>query len=293
MPIAPYQQQHHTTENYGTDADVDDTIDLPGAWPISKIVVRHAAVDSTDNAGLDVDKIDVDIAGQSLLGGLSGAQLRALTKYYTGYATSGPGAATTEVQELTIPFGRFAGDARFMLPADEFNARLIYQATVGNADTTNQVQVHVEQIMGQSPDGLITRKVSIPDTVTPTASNAWKLDANTGRNLAALYLDYNDVDNIDGSRLEVAFNNRQEVPYEIRRQELEEFLLTTYNIRDDTLPSQVLAFPFDRQGAPGNAIPTGKNAPVRDVTVEGTAAGSGLSGDINLIQEDYVQLGQA
>lgn len=292
MPLAPFQQDHHTTETYGTDADVDDTIDLPGAHPISKIIIRHTATDSTANAGTTVDNVDIDIAGQSLLGGLDGAQLRALTKFYVGYTPSAPSAGTTEVQELIIPFGRFPGDTQFMLPADLFNARLIYEASVTAADNTNEVQVHVEQILGRSPEGLVTRKVSVPDLVSSvSADQDWQLEANTGRRLSGFYLDYNDVDNVDGSRLEVSFNNGQETPFEARREELEEFALSTYNLRDDSLPSQVLPLPFDRQGNPANAVPTGKNAEVRDVRVEGTAAGSGTSGDINLLQEDYVQLG--
>jgi len=292
MPLAPFQQQHATTKSYATGADVDDTIGLPGAHPISKIIIRHELEDSTGNVGSSIDKVDIDIGGNSLLGGLTGAQMRALTKFYTGYTPSAPAAGTTEVQELVIPFGRAPGDTKFMLPADLFNARLVYEASQTNSDTKNELQVHVEQILGRSPEGLITRRISVPDRVNAvSADQDWQLNANVGRRMAGIYLDYNDVDNIDGSRLEVTLNNNQESPYEVRREELEEFALSTYNLRDDTLPSQVLPMPFGRRGKLANAVPTGQDADVRDVRIEGKAAGSGTSGDIQLLQEDYVQLG--
>lgn len=292
MAIAPFQQQFDQVESYGVDVDVDDSYKLPGSRPISKIIIRHTLEDSASNVASSIDLIDVEIAGISLFGRLTGAQLRKLTKLWMGYTPAAPSAALTEVQELVIPFGRFPGDPQWALPADRFNARLIYQASNTNADTQNDVEIFVEQLPIRSGDQpMVTRKVSQPDDVTPSAGTDWKLEGNAGERLAALYLDYNDVDNVDGARLQLGFNNRQETPYDLSREALEEFMLTTYNLRDDTLPTTFLAFPLDRAGSFEAAIPTGKQSNQRDFAIEGTAASSGVSGDIELLQEAYARLG--
>lgn len=292
MTLDRHQLDFHTVETFG-DADVDHTFALPGAHPIAAIMLEWNLEDSAANVESAIDAIDVEIAGNSLLGRISGEQLRSLVEWHRGRASAAPAAGLTETQRLYIPFARFGGDGQFGLPADRFNARLIFQGSRTTSDTQNEVRVFVEQMVGMGGRGMVVPKVSQPDSEEVDGGEDWQLEGNPGRRLSALYVDADNEDLLAGSRVEVHNNNRQETVYEVDHEVHDEWMLQERQIIDDTIPAGFLAFPYDRQRALEAAVPTGRDSPLRDFTVEGTADGAAATGDVNLLQEDYVVLAPA
>jgi hypothetical protein len=289
MVLDRFQLDHHTVENYG-DNDADDEIDLPGAHPISALLLEWDLEDGSSNVESAIDKLDVTIGGESLFSGISGATMRNLIEWWRGRVESAPSDGLTETHRLYIPFSRFPMDGSFMLPAHEFNASLTFQGSRTTSDTKNDLRVYVEQVM-QVPEQMVTPKVSNPDTASSVAGGSdWKVEGKAGRRLASLYLEADNTDLLDGSRLQVHNNNRQETPYEIDRQIAQVWALQERNHLDDAITSTFVPFPYDRERVLKAAIPTGRKQALRDFNIEGTAASGATSGDIDLLQEDYVVL---
>jgi len=288
MVLDTFQLDHHAVEHYG-DNNIDDTFRLPGAHPLSALMLEWDLEDSAANVASVIDSIDVEIAGESLFSGLDGSTMRNLIEWWRGRAEAAPADGLTETHRLYIPFGRFPQDPNFMLPAHEFNARLKFQGSHGGADTLNALRVYVEQAF-QVPDQIVTPKVSRPDDVTVGGGEDWQVQGNPGRSLASLFLQAGNTDIVDGGRMQVHNNNRQETVYEIERDVHQVWMLQERQIRDDVVDDTFLAFPYDRQRTLKTAVPTGRNKVLRDFRVEGSAASGAAQADVELLQEDYVVL---
>lgn len=288
MVLDTHQVDHHAVENFG-DNDVDHTFRLPGAHPISALLIEWELEDSAANVESTIDAVDVEIAGESLLSGLSGSTLRNLVEWWRGRSEAAPAAGLTETHRLYLPFGRFPADPRWLLPAHEFNARLSFQGNRTTSDTQNTVRVFVEQVL-DLPEEIVTPKVSEPDDATVDDGDDWRLEGNPGRRLASLYLEADATALLDGGRIQVHNNNRQETVYEVDRDVHQVWMLQERDIRDDALDATFLAFPYDRQRALAQAVATGRNRALRDFAIEGTVEAGAAQGDVNLLQEDYVSL---
>lgn len=294
MVLDRHQVDFVEVQNFGDVTTIDETFNLPGAHPISAIIVEWETEDAAANVNTSFDNVDVEIAGNSLLSRITGEQVRHLTEWHRRRTPDAPAAALTETNRLYIPMSRFAGDRQFGLPADRFNARLSIQASLDGADTTNAMRVFVEQMLDMGGQGMAVPKISAPDVVNVDGGEDWQVEGNAGRRLAALYIDADNDDLLNGERVRVGLNNRQETLFNVEHDlHSDVWMLQERDVVDDAIPAGFLAFPLDRSRRVAEAVPTGRGEAIRDFRVEGSAAAGAATGDVELLQEDYVVLAPA
>lgn len=287
-PLSNFQQT--TVEDaydVGTATTTRKLFDLPNAHPISRIYIRERATHAT-SVDITQDLIEVLVDGSPIMAGLSGADVSKITKFDSGHQfTLNPSAGTDVEIEQMLHFGRFPRDESFFLPAPLFqNVQLRVNSTLTATPTAHTFDIAVEEILGVDPKKGIIRKRSLVSTYTPVASTQYDTKLPLGNNLSAVYVDYNDVDNVDGGPIQLGVNNFTRRVFDQKRKAIEAFNLQAYGFDDNAIPSTMFCLDFDQLGSTLKALPAGQG--VSDIKLRTKASSSGVSGDVRVIAEEYI-----
>lgn len=286
---------HHATVedalDLGTGTTSRNTLKLPTAHPISRIFIRERA---THGAAITItqDLIEVLVDGSPVLSGLSGADLSKITKFDTGRQPDNSGAGTTEhIIEQVISFGRFPKDPEMYLPAPAFsNVQLRVNSTLDDTPVLHELDVVVEEIISGASGKPVMRKRSLVDATAAVDDAQRDIDLPDGTALAAVYIDYADVDNVDGALIQLGVNNFAERIYNAKRTAIEAMNRQEFAFDDDAIPATMVCLDLDHDGSITGALDTRRQAGVSDVQLRYKAASSGSSGDVRVIAEEYLPL---
>lgn len=271
-------------EDLGAGTTVQKLVTLPNGAAISRIHYRQVATHATAIA-ITLDLVEVTVNGSVVLS-MSGEDARKLAKFDTGHAFAAPTSAATSTAENVLTFGRFPRDPRFCLPAGLFqNVQLRLNSTLSATPVTHTLDVEVEEVLGVDLSKTVMRKRTLVDVYA--GGNAKQTDTQLARGnpLGAVFVDYGDVDNVDGDNIKLGVNNFSTVIWDAPRSAIEALNRQSYAFDDDTIPTTMVALDLDLIGDPSNGLPT---AGFSDVKLRTKGAASGTSGNVRVIQEEWV-----
>lgn len=269
----------------GTGTTPKQTVDLPNAYPISRIWVRHRATHAS-SITITQDRVEVLVDGSPVIAGLSGDDLRKLSKWETGRSPVNSSAAADVESAVCIQFGRFPGDPQYALPAPVFQSvQLRYEATLDATPVISTLDVIVEEIVGASTKGMIMRKRSLTSTYSPSASQQVDTKLPLGNVLSNVYVVYADVDNVDGDHVQLGINNFTRRIWYAPRTAIEGLNKLEYGFHDDAIPALSVALDLGKGASPGL-----DTRGLADVKLRTKAASSGVSGTVRVISEELIAL---
>lgn len=285
---------------------------LPTSNFIGRLTVKLHVV-GTDTSTIRLDFVRVTAAGNAVIWATEGGQLRGINKYQNGTVTAGVAVSTTDqIWVFTLNFGRGTHDETMILPAKLYKQlQLQLQATTATAGiTATGITITADEYYSNDdPRTKLVRTVNLVQTVASAANLRGQVQLNKGRFLRAVYVHFDDPDNVSANSpvyggtvvttepIRVRINNGAETPFEeaadmakIKNQE-------TYRFDDADTPDaeltnaaafagteEMVCFDFDVTDDMSHAVNT---AAVNDITVTFTSAGSGTSGDIHVLTDEF------
>lgn len=272
----------------GAGTSVQRLVSLPNGAAISRLHFRQVATHATAIA-ITQTLVEVTVNGSVIIS-LTGEDVRKLFKFDTGHIFAAPASGTTSTSEGVITFGRFPRDSKFCLPAGLFqNVQLRLNSTLSATPVSHLLDVEVEEVLGVDLSRTVMRKRTVVDDYA--ASNSQQRDSQLARGnpLGAVFVDYADVDNVDGDNVQLGVNNFSTVIFAAPRSAIEAFNVASYPFDDGAIPTTMFALDMDLIGDPTNGLPT---AGFADVKLRLKSATSGVSGNIHVVQEEWLPVGK-
>ncbi len=286
------------------------------ALPTSNFIGRLTGklhVVGTNTSTVSLDTIRILAAGQSQLVSLEGGQLRGINKYMNGSVTPGVAVAgTDQIWVFTVNFGRFAHDERMILPAKlykQLSIQLSITTAVAGVTAIGLTLTADEYFSNDDPRTKLVRTVGIVQTTASAANQRGQVQLNRGRLLRAVYVHFDDPDNVSGNSpvyggtvattepLRVRINNGAETPFEEAADMAKVKNQETYRFDDADTPDgeltnaaafagteEMICFDFDVGDTLEHSVNT---AAVNDISVTWVGAASGTSGDIHVLADEF------
>lgn len=289
----------HRNETLSGTSGVDE-YDLPTAWPVSRVWLRHNVTHAT-SIDIDINRVDVIADGEdTIFGRLPGLQLQRLAKYLLGRQPTRTAAAGTDFTDVQyLQFGRFPRDGGIFLPAPLFNDLKVVIDWDTNSVTpaSSRVDLVVEQIKPRGGrqnlrsfmEGSAFRRFKQVNSYSPNANDTEETEFSTRRNLALANVFIDDggtADNIDGDILEFGVNDFDTSKIRLTRALLDEINRLEHDFHDDARPTDMFRLGMDLLADVRDALPTaGKDNIKLRTEADGTP-----SGTVRIFSDQYVAL---
>lgn len=270
-------------------------------------------VTGTNTSTVSLDFVRVIASGNAVIWSTEGGQLRGINKYQNGSVTAGAAvAATDQVWVGTINFGRFTHDERMILPAKNYKQlQLQFTLTTAVAGITAAgITITADEYFSNDdPRQKLVRTVGLVQTITAAANLRSTVQLNKGRYLRAVYLHYDDPDNVNANSpiyggtiatttpVQVRINNGAETPFQEAADMAKVKNQETYRFDDADTPDteltnaaafagteEMVCFDFDVADDLVHAVDTAK---VNDVSVLFEAGVGGTSGVTHVLTDEF------
>lgn len=284
---------------------------LPTSNFIGEITVKLHVV-GTNTSTIALDFIRLNAAGNSTIVSCEGGQYRGYFKYQAGSQTPGAAvAATDQVWLLTLRFGRGPHDERVILPAKlykQLQLSLQVTTTVAGITALGITITADEYYSNDDPREKFVKTFTLVQTVASAANQRGSVQLNRGRFLKAVYVHFDDPDNVGANGpvyggtvaltepIRVRINNGAETPFEEAADMAKVKNQHTYKFDDADAPDgeltnaaafagteEMVCYDFDVDDSLEHAVNT---AAVNDIAVTWVGASSGTSGDIHVLAEE-------
>jgi len=146
----------------------------------------------------------------------------------------------------------------------------------------------VVRLLGVDPRKCWMRKWSLVASIASAASQQTDTKLPRGARLSAVYVDYNDVDNVDGDRIELGVNNFSRSIFRARRSAIEAFNRQQFPFDDNAIPTTMFALDLDAFGIVAGALDTRAGSGISDVILRTRCQAAGTSGNVRVIAEEYL-----
>lgn len=252
---------------------------------------------------VDLNRVRVIANGRRSIIDLEGDQLSAITKIDQGRAPTDDGSASSSPSDehFTILFGRDVRDETVLCPAPKFSSlqlELTFDLNTSGSPTIDDVLIDLstdEFVSPLAPSNFFMKRQVLLETKSSISNDqAFGFDVPPGNPVRRFYTHTDNDANIEGDPVSVDINNGTQTPFEQRREQIEEDMLSTYRFHDETIPAagvsrgqNVFVIDFD---VASNLQKLLQVAPDDDLKVNCQAASSGASGEVALIVEEVVPI---